>query len=176
MRDDVAPLLVELQPRRRDRDADGPHFDAPVGRVEVADRVIGRPGLTPRMRLASFAVAEALFTTEEGPPPQERLQWLVDDLDDFFVQAGDRARLAYRLCLLGISILAPLLVFRLPPFRNLSREKRTHALERLEQSPFALAVFGAKAILCFIYYEHPAARRLIGHDGECLTSAKRTLR
>ncbi len=139
-----------------------------TARVEVDDRVVGRVGMTPRMREATRAVAETLFTTEDGPPPPERLAWLVDDLDDFFGQAGTRARFAYRLCLLAVSVLAPLMIFRLPPFRRLARETRTRALERMERSSLGLAVFGAKAALCILYYEHPDAARFIGYDASCL--------
>lgn len=138
-------------------------------RVTVDDRVTGKAGLGGRMRLATHAVAETLFTTDQGPPPAERLEWLVDDLDHFFVQAGARARLAYRLCLLAISVLAPLLILHLPPFRRLPRAQRTKALERMERSWAGLAVFGAKAPLCIIYYEHPEAARFIGYDASCLT-------
>ena len=134
----------------------------------MADRVVGRKGLTRRMRAATFALAETLFTTGEGPPPPARLQWLCDDLDDFAAQSGARARLVYRACLLAISAIAPLLVLRPLPFRFLSFEKRVHALERMERSPFGLAVFGAKAVLCILYYEHPEAAALIGYDATCL--------
>lgn len=143
-----------------------------TGHVTVADRVTGGSGLTRRMRLATHAVAEALFTTEDGPPPRERLEWLVDDLDRFFVQAGKRARFMYRLCLLAISVLAPLLILHLPPFRKLPRKQRAEALERMEASWIGLAVFGAKAPLCIIYYEHPDAARFIGYDASCLTDGE----
>jgi hypothetical protein len=135
--------------------------------VVVEDCVRPRPGLTPRMRVATHALAEALFTTEDGPPPEARLAWLVDDLDDFLGRAGSRARLVYRLCLLAIAIVAPLMIGRFPPYRALSREQRTRALERMEKSTLGLAVFGAKAMLCILYYEHPDAARAIGHDGHC---------
>jgi hypothetical protein len=120
------------------------------------------------MRVATYAVAETLFTTHEGPPPRERLDWLVDDLDHFFQQAGTRARFTYRICLLAITALAPFFVLRLPPFRNLSRRNRTRALERMEASAVGLAVFGAKAALCILYYEHPDAARMIGFDASCM--------
>jgi len=137
-------------------------------RVEVEDRVLGGVGLTRRMAPATRALAETLFTTEAGPPDAERLEWLVADMDHLFVQAGRRARFVYRLCLLAISLISPLLVWRLPPFRRLSRETRTRALERMERSFLGLAVFGAKAILCIIWYEHPGPAADIGFDGRCL--------
>lgn len=141
-------------------------------RVEVEDRVRGRRGLTQRMRLATRAVAETLFTTEEGPPPEARLDWMLDEVDDFVAQSGSRARVVYGLCLLGISAAAPLFVLRPPPFRKLSRPLRAHALERMEASPLGLAVFGCKAIVSIVYYEHPDAALAVGYDGMCLTEAR----
>ncbi|MFW6050886.1 MAG: hypothetical protein ACODAU_06910 [Myxococcota bacterium] len=139
-----------------------------VERVPVEDEVRGRPGLTSRMRKATHAVAESLFRTDAGPPPADRLAWLVDDLDHFLAHAGPRSRLIYRLCLFAVSVLAPLFVFRLPPYRALAETKRPLALERLERSPFGLAVFGCKMLLCILYYEHPDAAREVGFDGRCL--------
>lgn len=139
----------------------------PAARIEVADRVRGGVGLSEGDQLATRAVAEALFATESGPPPAERLDWLVEDLSDFFAHAGTRARFVYRLCLFAIGLLAPLMVRKLPPFRGLSFEDRAHALEALERSPLGLAVFGAKAPLCFVYYEHPQARAVFGQDSSC---------
>jgi hypothetical protein len=146
-------------------------FRAPrePGRVEVPDAVTGRPGLTPRMAEATRALAEALFSNAHGPPPSGRIDWLVSEVDDYLRQAGPRARLAYRLCLLAVSTLAPLTELWPPPLRRLSIERRIEALERFERSPLGLAVFGAKAVLCIHYYEHPDAARAIGHDGACLT-------
>ena len=145
--------------------------DLPNLRHDHDDAPGGHAGLTPRMRAATYAVAETLFTTDAGPPPAARLAWLCDDLDHFFVHAGPRARSVYRLCLLAISIIAPLLVLRLPPFRRLSREARSEALERMERGPLGLAVFGAKAPLSIVYYEHPDAARAIGFDPGCLEPA-----
>ncbi len=136
--------------------------------LELPDRVLGRAGLSLRQRETARAVAEALFTRDDGPPDAARLDWLCGDLDHFFAQAGERAKLGFALCLLGIAILAPLSILKLPPFRALSRAHRAEALERLEKSAFALAVFGAKAVLCILWYEHPASRAQIGHDGACM--------
>ena len=124
--------------------------------------------LSPTLRATTHAIAEALFTTEEGPPPEERLAWLVDDLDDFLVRAGGRALFVFRLCVLAVSLVAPLFVGKLAPFRALGQADRLRALERLEQSPLALAIFGAKTTLCILYSEHPDAARAVGFDGSCL--------
>jgi hypothetical protein len=138
-----------------------------ASRTPVQDQVTGRPGLTPRMRRATRALAEALFSTETGCPPADRLDWLEDEVDDFLAHAGPQARLVYRACLLGISSVAPVLVWRPPPLRRLPVKRRVRALERMERSPLGIAVFGAKALLCINYYEHPDAAREIGFDGRC---------
>lgn len=140
-------------------------------RIEVKDRVLGQTGMGSTTKRTARAVAESLFTTREGPPPPERLDWLVDDLDHFIAYAGPRARFMLWLCLTAISVLAPLLVLRGVPFRALSLETRAEALEKMERSPLGLAVFGAKAILCIVYYEHPDAAASIGFDGACLLPA-----
>lgn len=143
---------------------------SPPGTVHVPDAARPLPDgvMSPRMRQATFALAEVLFATEEGPAPTDRVSWLCDDLDHFFAHAGVRARAMYGLCLLGIGLMAPLLIGRLPPLRSLSFDDRARALETLEKSPFALAVFGAKALLCIVYYEHPEVAARVGHDGACL--------
>ncbi len=138
-------------------------------RVEVEDRVIGRAGATPFMKRTARAVAKTLFTTREGPPPAARLDWLVAEMDDFIAQAGGQARLVHRLCLFVIAIVAPLLSVRFPPFDRLDPEDRHRCLERFEQNRlFGLAFFGVKALLCILYYEHPAVARAVGFDGLAL--------
>jgi hypothetical protein len=143
-------------------------------RTAVEDRVLEPRGLGGTAKRTARSVAEALFTTEAGPPPAERLDWLVDDLDDFLARAGTRGQRVFRLCLFAISVIAPLLVFRFLPYRFLSGPTRSRALERMERSVFALAVFGAKAVLCIVYYEHPDAAANIGYDGTCLTGEHAT--
>ncbi|MCS6902056.1 MAG: hypothetical protein RMJ98_20670 [Myxococcales bacterium] len=141
-------------------------------RLDVADQISPGPGLSAGGRTATYALAEALFSSREGHPPPERLLWLMDDLDHFLAHAGSRARLAYGLCLLAITWLAPLLIGRPCTLASLSLPQRVEALERLEQSPFALAFFGAKTILCILYYEHPEAARAAGVDASCLRSPR----
>jgi hypothetical protein len=119
------------------------------------------------MRDASRAFAETLFWTQEGPPPPERLDWLVEDLDDFLARSGGRARFIYLLCLVTIAMLSPLLVWKLPPLQHLAADDRMAAVERAEQGVVGLAVFAAKAILCVLYYEHTDAGRAAGFDNSC---------
>jgi hypothetical protein len=129
-------------------------------------------GATPRMLRAARALAEAIFSTEAGPPPPERLDWLVRELDDFLARVGSRTRLVLWLSVFAVSWLAPLLSFRLLPLRALPLPKRIDALERLERSHAAMALLATKAILSILYYEHPDAAREVGFDGACLKAGK----
>jgi hypothetical protein len=122
---------------------------------------------TPRMLATTSALAEALFAADEGAPPAARMRWLCDELADFLERSGAKARLFFRLSLLAVSILAPLMIRRLVPLRALPLAERTRALARLEESAVALPFFAVKAILCILYYEHPEVAREIGY-GSCL--------
>lgn len=146
----------------------------PPARVDVRDRVDGRPALTSRLRRIVFSFAEALFANRQGPPPRERLEWAVDELGDFMSHAGARARFVLRLSFMTVGYMAPLLVARIGPLDRLPLDCRIRALERLEKSPFGLALLAAKAIVCVLYYEHPSVARSIGHHGSCLLPENRT--
>ena len=115
----------------------------------------------------AFAVAQALFSTEQGPPPEERLRWLTTELRDFLSHIGARARIIYRLSLFLVVWLAPFWGWRLPPLRWLSVERRIRILNRFERSLFGAPLLAVKAILCILYYEHPEAAKAIGFDGKC---------
>jgi hypothetical protein len=120
------------------------------------------------MRRALFAVTATLFAREDGPPPADRVAWAVDEAHDFFAHAGARARLTFRALLLAVSILAPLAIWRLPPFRRLDHASRVAALERLERSKLGMVVLGLKLMLCLFWYEHPDTLREIEADTKCL--------
>ncbi|TAK20359.1 MAG: hypothetical protein EPO40_31590 [Myxococcaceae bacterium] len=139
-----------------------------VLRVEVPDGVRGGRGLSPGARAVALSLAETLFASESGPPSPERLEWLGDDLDHFFAHAGGRARSVFVLCITAIDLVAPMFIRRLGRFSRLSLSERFAALTRFEESPAGLALFGAKAALCVVWYEHPAAAREVGFDGLCL--------
>lgn len=139
-----------------------------AARVEVPDGVRGGTGLSPGNRAVAVAIAETLFTSAKGPPSAERLQWLGDDLDHFFAHAGGRSRGVFVLCITAIDLIAPLFIRRVGRFSKLRSDERSEALARFEASPAGLAFFGAKAALCIVWYEHPAAAREIGFDGLCL--------
>jgi hypothetical protein len=108
------------------------------------------------------AFAEALFAGPSGPPPDERLRWLVDDLSDFLAQSGPRSWAVIAGGLEVATWLAPPLVGKLPPLARLSVEDRCRALERLEHTPAGLPLLAVKAILCILYYEHPDVLAEIG--------------
>jgi hypothetical protein len=135
--------------------------------IDGWDSRASRPGLPPRVLRAAREVAAALFATDAGPPPRERLDYVERDLADFYGHVTLRARLVFRACVATVFWLAPLWLWRLPPLSRLSIAERVEAIERLERSPLALAVLGAKAILCIVYYEHPDAAREIGWDQAC---------
>lgn len=137
-------------------------------RVRVADAA-HRSWTMPRaLRAPTRAFAEALFTTHEGPPPAERLDWLLDDLDDYLARAGSRAQLIFQSSVVGLQSLAPLAIGKAPPLTRLSLADRVHAIEAVEQSPAGLSVLASKTMLCFLWYEHPDVRRSVGVDDGCL--------
>jgi hypothetical protein len=149
---------------------------APVGetllhsrRTDVPDRVLGTGGLGRAGRASLRAFAEALFSEAGRPPPADRLDWLVDDFDDFLRQGGARARLGFKALLLVVSVVAPVTVWRLLPLRALPLATRIEALERFERTPAGLAIYALKALVCLVYYEHPDAARSIGYEGTCKT-------
>lgn len=118
-----------------------------------------------------WALAEAIYSRPEGPPPARRLAWLCGEMRDFLEHAGGRSRLVFHGCRLAVSWVAPLAIGRLPPLRRLAVADRVRALGRLEQSPLAMPVLGVKAMLSLCWYEHPESAAEIGFDGACRGTA-----
>lgn len=118
-------------------------------------------------------MAEALFATHDAPPSRERLERLADDLDDFVRHAGARARRSLWLCLVAVSLMAPILLRRMRFFTSMPLVDRVEGLARMEASPLGLPFFGAKAILCVSWYEQPESAAHAGYDGVCLTALRR---
>jgi hypothetical protein len=131
----------------------------------------GTSMVSARSLRALHAVAEALFATSAGPPPAERLEWLMLEIEDFLARAGPRTRLVLGLAVFAVSVLAPLGVLRFKALRRLPLGQRVHALRRLENSRLSAPLFAVKALLSLIYYEHPDAQRGVGFDGACLGQA-----
>lgn len=111
------------------------------------------------------AFAEALFSTASGPPPAERMDWLMREMKDYLHHAGPASRFVFGLSLWVITVVSPLFIGRLPPLRNLSGPERVRALTRMEASFAAAPVLAVKAFLCVLYYEHPHVQREVGHVG-----------
>ena len=137
-------------------------------RVEVPDAARPGAGLSAPLRDATRALVETLFASEAGPPSADRVDWLIDDLDDFMARSGGRARGLYRLCVFAITWLAPLHIKRFSAFHGLDFATRAEALERMERGPFGMAVFGAKTLVSVLWFEHPANERAAGNTGGCL--------
>ncbi len=145
----------------------GPARDnlAPVS-PSTAPGLAGEPSRVPEgVVRACGRIAEALFHDGIAPPPAERVAWLEGDVRDFLGRATGRARAMFRLCVFVVVWVGPLWALSLPPLTRLSVAGRIAVLERLERSPLGFAFFGAKALLCLMYYEHPDAARELGFDG-----------
>lgn len=112
--------------------------------------------------------AEALFSTESGPPDRARLDWLIEDLRDFLSRAGGNARLVLWACLLACNWLAPLFIRRMPTLADLTPDERALALDRVERTSFGPIALGPKAILCMLWFEHPETQRETRTEPSCL--------
>ena len=111
------------------------------------------------------AFAEALFSTEAGPPPATRLDWLMVEMDDYLLRAGPAARFVFGLSLWVVTLLSPVFIRRLPTLASLDVPERIDALTRMEESSASAPVLAVKAFLCVVYYEHPDVQREVGHVG-----------
>jgi hypothetical protein len=111
------------------------------------------------------AFAEALFSTEAGPPAAERMDWLMKEMEEYLQLAGPGARVIFTLALFVVAWLSPLFIRRLPTLRSLEVDERVEALTRMEESFASAPVLAVKAFLCIVYYEHPDVQREIGHVG-----------
>lgn len=138
--------------------SEGNQLPSEVGRMRPTGE-LGRRSLDTLM-----AIAEALFATEDGPPPADRLAFLRRELDDFMARTSSRGRFYFSAGAAIVSVVAPLMVRRLPPFRRLRLEHRTKALTRFEASALGAVLIALRAILCLLYYEHPEALREIGME------------
>lgn len=111
------------------------------------------------------AFAEALFSTEAGPPPAARITWLMGEMEDYLHRAGPAARFVFFAALFAVSILAPVFIWRLPTLASLEVAERIDALTHMEESFAAAPVLAVKAFLSVVYYEHPDVQREVGHVG-----------
>lgn len=129
--------------------------------------------LSESARRDAMAFGEALFArTLDDAPPADRMAWFITDLDDFVAHLNVRARMLFRLCLFVVTWIAPIVGGRVSRLGSLALVDRIEALEALERTPLSLALFGARAIVSLVYYEHPDAAREIGWDRKCLTAVR----
>ena len=137
-------------------------------RLHVADAA--HPSWTmPRpFRRTARAFSEALFSTDEGAPPAERIDWLMIELEDYLAHSGSQAQLVFQASMLALLTLAPISAGKARPLTALSLEHRVEAIERFESTPLGLAVLGAKAMVCLIWYEHPDVQADVGIDSSCM--------
>lgn len=114
------------------------------------------------------AVAEAIF--HRGTPvPPERIDFVEREMLATLEAAGPRARMLFLLCLLGLVVLAPLWVGRLPTIMRLPLPLRIRALSRMEDSLVGSGlVLAVKAALCIFYYEQPAVATELRAAPSCL--------
>jgi hypothetical protein len=119
------------------------------------------------------AIAEAMFATEAGAPPPERVEWLVRQMADFLRRAGLRTRFVLKSSIAAVTHGAPLLAGQRGPFRALPLAARLHGLEKAERSPLGLACFAVKAMTCILWFEHPDSAAEIGFDGGCAADTQR---
>lgn len=119
-----------------------------------------------------IAIAEAMFSRTEGPPPPERLEWLARQMADFMAHAGARTRLLLRGSIAAVAGSGAIFSGKFRMFRDLSLAERLHVLEKAERGPVGLATFAVKAMTSILWFEHPDSAREIGFDGGCRTDGQ----
>lgn len=125
-------------------------------------------GFSDATRRDIRAFAEAFFARDDEPPPAARMDWFLDDLDDFIGRLNPRARGLFHLVMAMPTYVAPVYVRHVGRLADLPLRERVEALEALERSPLGLPLFAAKAMVSLVYYEHPDAAEEIGWDQRCM--------
>lgn len=125
-------------------------------------------GMSDAARRDVRAFAEAFFSRDYDPPPAERLDWFVEDMDDFVGRLNPRARGLFHLVMAVPTYVAPFFVKHVGRLGDLPVRGRIEALEALERSSLGMPLFAAKAMTSLVYYEHPDAAREIGWDQRCM--------
>ena len=143
-----------------------PHLPPPPAELDVRRRKVAP--VPVGVRVASRAVAEALFSPDGETIDRARLDWLEEDFADFYARSHGNARGILRASLLALMWLAPLFVFTPLPLTSLSIRRRALALERFEGSLLAPAALAVKAMLCILWFEHPVTREETGTEPTCM--------
>lgn len=140
----------------------GAHRSSPTEIPSYDARVLPAPFAAP-----ARALAGCLFDAGRGVP-EDRLDFALDDVDDFTRRAGTKTRLAFVASLLLLEWLWPLAFGLFGRFSRLPLARRLHLLERIEETALAPLLVLPKAMLCLVYFEHPEALREIGYDAKPL--------
>lgn len=127
-----------------------------------------QPALDKTWKKTVAHVGSVLLEDASGPPPENQMRWACHELDAMLNEIGGRGKFIFRASLLVVSLLAPLMIFRLPPIRRMSFEATAHALERFERSPLGMMLFAVQTMLCIVYFEHPDAAVTMDFDGKGL--------
>ena len=114
------------------------------------------------------AIAEALLADDDGPPPQQRVRWVVSKTQEYADSVGGKAMVAFRMGVFATTWVSPILIGRLPPLRRLDHATRIRALHRYESSPLGISLFAVKVFVGVSWFEHPDVAQDVGFDGECL--------
>jgi len=123
----------------------------------------------PRIAEQIRTIAEALFSDENGPPPADRIEWLLAAMDEFMEHAGPGRR-GFQLAVKAVHVLAPIVARRPRSLAKMSIAERVSALSLLEASAVGGPLTGAKLVMCTVYYEHPDAAAAIGCDAHDLSA------
>jgi len=134
----------------------------------MATATVDESILRPRTIRTMQAIAEAIFASEAGPPPEARIRWLCAEMDDHLAHAGPTARTFLRAATLAVAAAAPVFARQPLPLERMSLKTRIKALDRMEHSIAVAPLLAVKAVLCILYYEHPDAAREAGFDGGCM--------
>lgn len=129
-------------------------------------------GFSDATRRDVRAFAEAFFSRDYDAPDPARMDWFLDDLEDFVGRLNPRARGLFHLVMTIPTYVAPLYVKHVGRLADLPLRGRIHALEVLESSSLGLPLFAAKAMVSLVYYEHPDSAREIGWDQRCMGARK----
>lgn len=156
---------------REESPAPGPGEYVHYAEHWIDNEARGAQAPTPRGWVADlYTIAEVMFAGAQGPPPPERLRWLCARTERFAREVGGKGVLAFRMGLALVEYVAPLMILRPPPFRDLSFEERLEALEAFERSPLGMTLFAVKAVASVHYFEHPDVADVVGFDAQSLGS------
>lgn len=129
--------------------------------------MLGAP-FTSGQRATTRVLIETLFATDEGSPPNGRVEWVLAEAEDLIRHSGPKLRLIFGLLLFFLNRIGPLLSLRFPSLGRLPLGERIELLTKMEHGIAAGPLLAVRALLAIVYYEHPDAANLIGFTGECL--------